>query len=432
MTMLPLEGIRVLDMTVVWAGPYCTTFLADLGAEVIRVESTSVFIPMTRGTRAHPTEAEVKGTPGFAGGLPGRTPGARPWNQAPVFNAHARNKLSMTLDLLRPGGMEVFKRLVKICDVLVENNATETMDKLGISFEMLQEENPGIIMLRMPAYGSTGPYQNFRAYGLHMEGVIGHTLLRGYPGMDPSTTTSVLVADAAAGTQGAFAVLAALNYRRRTGKGQLIELAQAENTIPFLGQFIMDYSMNGRIATTVGNRHPHAIQGCYPCLGDDRWVTITISGDKDWEAFCRALGDPEWASDQNFAGPASRFQHHDELDQHIGRWTSQLEQYQVMHLLQAAGVAAGPVMDQRDAYNDPHLNQRGMFEEVTQEDTGTHRYPGAPYKMSETPIKIRRGPVRLGEHNEYVYKTLLKYTDQEYAGLDAQGHISMDYRPEVP
>ena len=432
MTMLPLEGIRVLDMTVVWAGPYGTSFLADLGAEVIRVESTGVFIPMTRGMRAHPTDAELRNTPGFAGSLPGRTPGARPWNRAPVFNAHGRNKLSMTVDLLRPEGMEVFKRMVKISDVFMENNATETMDKLGISYEMLQEENPEIIMLRMPAYGNTGPYRNFRAYGLHMEGLIGHTLLRGYPGMDPSTTTSVLVADAAAGTQGAFAVLAALHYRRRTGKGQLIELAQAENTIPYLGQFFMDYSMNKRNTTTMGNRHPHFIQGCYPCRGEDRWVTITLYGDDDWEAFCRVIGNPSWCRDQKFADPPSRYRHHDELDRHISRWTGPRDHYQVMRLLQEAGVAAGPVMDQRDAYNDPHLDQRGMFEEVTQEDTGTHRYPRPPYVMSETPIGIRRGPVRLGEDNEYVYKTLLHYTDQEYSELESQGHIGMDFRPEVP
>ena len=430
--MLPLEGIRVLDMTVVWAGPYATSFLADLGAEVIRIESTGVFIPMTRGPRAHPTEAEVRSMPGFAGSLPGRTPGARPWNRAPGFNAHARNKHSMTVDLLRPEGMEVFKRLVKISDVFVENNPTETMEKLGISFEMLQDDYLWILLLRMPAYGNTGPYQNFRAYGLHMEGVIGHTLLRGYPGMDPSSTTSVLVADAAAGATGAFAVLAALHYRRRTGKGQLIELAQAENTIPYLGRFFMDYSMNKRNSTTMGNGHPHFIQGCYPCLGDDRWVTITISGDDDWEAFCRVLGNPSWCRDQKFADTASRYRHHNELDSHISRWTGQQDHYQVMHLLQEAGVAAGPVMDQRDAYDDPHLDQRGMFEEVSQEDTGTHRYPRATYIMSETPMGFRRGPVRMGEDNEYVYKTLLHYTGQEYAELEAQGHIGMDYRPEVP
>jgi len=180
----------------------------------------------------------------WAGATPGRVPGARPWNRYPIFNAHARNKLGMTLDFFRPGGMDIFKRLVKISDVFVENNPTSTMENLGISYPLLQEQNPGIIMLRMPAYGNTGAYRNHRAYGLHIEGVIGHTLQRGYADMDPSANSTVLMSDAAGGTQGAFAVLAALHHRKRTGRGQLIELSQAENTLPYLGQSFMDFSMN--------------------------------------------------------------------------------------------------------------------------------------------------------------------------------------------
>ncbi len=432
MPKLPLEGVRILDITVVWAGPYCTSFLADLGAEVIRIESLNTFVPLGRGPMAHPTEEDLKGMSPWAGATPGRVPGARPWNRYPIFNAHARNKLGMTLDFFRPGGMDIFKRLVKISDVFVENNPTSTMENLGISYSLLQEQNPGIIMLRMPAYGNTGAYRNHRAYGLHIEGVIGHTLQRGYADMDPSANSTVLMSDAAGGTQGAFAVLAALHHRKRTGRGQLIELSQAENALPFMGQSFMDFSMNGRNASTLGNRHPYAVQGCYPCKGDDRWVTITLFDDKDWAAFVQALGIPDWCREENFADAISRYRHHDELDRYIAQWTEQLESNDVMRLLQSVGVAAGPVMDQRDAYEDPHLNEREVFEEVYQEDTGTHRYPGAPYKMSETPIKIRRGPVRLGEDNEYIYKTLLNCTGEEYAELEAQGHIGMDYPEDMP
>ena len=424
---LPLEGVRVLDMSVVWAGTYCATLLADMGAEVIRVESTTHPAPLTRGVMAHPPESLIQNSPPLFGGMPGRVPGARPWNRSPVFNAHGRNKLSMTVDLLRPEGMNIFARLVEISDVFVENNVTETMDKLGISYDMLRERRQDIVMLRMPAYGSTGRYSNFRSLGIHMEGTIGHSLLRGYTDMDPSANTQVYVADAAAGAQGAFSVMAALHYRRRTGKGQLIELAQAENAMPFLGQFFMDYSMNGRSASTIGNRHPTAIQGCYPCKGDDRWVNITIFNDHDWEAFRGALGQPEWAADPRFATHVSRHRSHDEIDDHISEWTRQRDHYEVMRVLQDAGVAAGAVMDQRDAYADPHLRERGAFEEVTQEDTGTHLYPGAPFKMSEPALRIRRGPVRLGEDNEYVYKTLLQVSDEEYAELERGGHIGMDY-----
>ncbi|MCH7746192.1 MAG: CoA transferase [Chloroflexi bacterium] len=432
MPKLPLEGFRILDMTVVWAGTYCATLLADMGAEVIRIESTKAFVPLTRGLMAHPTESLIKNSMPMLGGMPGRVPGARPWNRSPTFNAHARNKLSMTVDLLQPRGMEMFKRLVKTSDVFVENNVSETMDKLGISYDMLKEQNPDIIMLRMPAYGNTGQYKNFRSLGIHMEGTIGHSLLRGYADMDSSANTPVYVADAAGGAQGAFAVMAALHYRKRTGKGQLIELAQAENALPYLGQFFMDYSMNARNGSTIGNRHPYAIQGCYPCAGEDRWVNITLFDDRDWEAFCKAIGNPEWSKDERFANLISRHNSHDEIDTHISEWTRQRDHYEVMRLLQDAGVAAGAVMDQRDAYNDPHLNERGMFEEVTQEDTGTHLYPGAPFKMTEPPLTIRRGPVRLGEDNEYVYKTLLEVSDEEYAELEREGHIGMDYDESVP
>ena len=164
MSKLPLQGIRVLEFGVVWAGPYCGAFLAGLGAEVIKVESLKVFIPMTRGVIPRPTEDILKDSPpGVA--TPGRVPGQRPWNRMPLFNAHASNKLGMTVDLLQPKGQEALRRLIAVSDVIVENNPTETMEKLGISYEMLREQNPSIIMLRMPAYANEGPYQNHRSFG---------------------------------------------------------------------------------------------------------------------------------------------------------------------------------------------------------------------------------------------------------------------------
>lgn len=432
MPTLPLEGVRIIDLTLVWAGPYATALLADLGAEVIRVESTRFFPPLTRGVMARPSEQFIKDFLVWVAGMPGRQVGNRPWNRWPLFNSHARNKRSMTLDLLRPNGMELFQRLVAISDVLVENNPTETMEKLGITYAGLQGIKPDIVMVRMPAFGNTGDYKNYRGVAPMNEDVAGHNCLRGYPDMDATGITSVYAADAASGAAAAFAVLTALHYRRRTGKGQLVELAQVENFFPYLGQAMLDYTMNGRVQTTLGNRHPYAIQGCYPCKGDDRWVCITIFDDRDWEAFCNALGNPQWTQEERFSDLLSRRRRHDELDRHIADWTREQDHYRVMRLLQAAGVAAGPVMDQRDAYNDPHLNDRKMFEEAYQEDTGTHLYPGAPFKMSDAPIRIRRGPVRLGEDNEYVYKRLLHISDEEYAALEAEGHIGMDYAEGVP
>ena len=431
MPKLPLQGIRVLEFGVVWAGPYCAAFLAGMGAEVIKIESIKKFIPMTRGQIPRPTGEDLRNLPTSVGATPDRLPGKRPWNRIPLFNAHASNKLGMTVDLLQPKGKKALMDLIDISDVIVENNPTETMEKLGISYEQIRETNPGLIMCRMPAYANEGPYQNHRSFGFHIEGVVGHTLLRGYSDMDPSAVTSVLMGDAASGTQGAFAVLSALHHRRRTGKGQLIELSQAENLIPFMGEAFMDYTMNGRNQSTLGNRHPVAIQGCYPCLGKDRWVTITIAGDDDWRGLCQVMGDPEWSQESGFRDPIVRYERHDEIDEQISQWTRSLEPQQVMRLLQEKGVAAGIVMDQRDAYADPHLNERGAFEEAYQEDTGRHLYPGAPYKMSETPSKIRRGPVRLGEDNKYVYQELLGYSAEEYAVLEEEGHIGMDYHPDV-
>ena len=432
MPKLPLEGVRIVDLTVVWAGPYATVLLADLGAEIIRVESTRFFNPISRGTMAHPSEAMINNIPMWLGGMPGREIGKRPWNRWPFFNSHGRNKLSMTVDLLQPRGKEILYQLVGISDVLIENNVTETMEKLGITYEALKEVKPDIVMVRMPAFGSTGDYKNYRALGAMIEDAAGHSSLRGYADMDATGATSVAPSDAAAGSGAAFAVLAALHYRRRTGKGQLVEVPQLENFLPYLGQAIMDYTMNGRVQTTLGNRHPFAVQGCYRCKGEDRWVNISIFNERQWGAFCRALDNPSWSQQGKYADAVLRYKYHDELDSHIQEWTRQHDPYEVMRILQNAGVPAGPVMDQRDAYEDPHLQERGVFEQSYQEDCGTHWYPRAPFNLSDTPPRIRRGPVRLGEDNEYVYKTLLQVSDDEYAELEREGHIGMDYEPEVP
>ena len=431
MARLPLEGLRVLEITVVWAGPYCGSFLADLGAEVIRVESTKAFVPLSRGAGPRLTQAQIENLPLYSGGTPGYVPGERPFNRSPMFNSHARNKRSMTVNLMDPGGREIFDRLVSISDVLVENNPTETMEKLGISYETLKAVKDDIIMLRMPSYGSDGPYRNFRAHGVHIEGVVGHTMLRGYEDTDPSYNTTVLMSDAAAGAQGAFAVLAALNHRKRTGQGQLVELGQAENVFSFLGEYYMDYLMNGRTHGPTGNRHPRALQGCYPCApedgNDDRWVVITVYDNEQWHALCEIIGAADLAGDAELADAAARHARQAEIDPRIAAWTRTQTPADAMNILQRAGIPAGAVMNQADAFADPHVQRRQFFQEAYQEDCGTHLYPGPLYKMSATPLGIRRGPAMFGQDNEYVYRELLGYTAEEYAALEAAGHIGTDY-----
>ena len=431
MARLPLEGLRVLEITVVWAGPYCGSFLADLGAEIIRVESTKAFVPLTRGAAPHLTRAEIDNLPLYSGGTPGRMPGDRPFNRSPMFNSHARNKRSMTVNLLDPGGREIFDRLVAISDVLVENNPTETMEKLGISYESLKAVKDDIIMLRMPAYGSTGPYRDFRAHGVHIEGVVGHTMLRGYEDTDPSYNTTVLMSDAAAGAQGAFAVLAALRHRKRTGEGQLVELGQAENVFPFLGEYYLDYAMNGRTHGTLGNRHPRAIQNCYPCAGENRWVVITVYDERQWLALCDVIEAESLAQDDELADAQARLSRQPEIDAAVSAWTRRQSSESAMRTLQERGIPAGPVMNQADAFADPHIESRGFFREAFQEDCGTHLYPGPLYQMSRTPLGIRRGPVMFGQDNEYVYRELLGYSAEEYAAFEAAGHVGTDYADGV-
>jgi crotonobetainyl-CoA:carnitine CoA-transferase CaiB-like acyl-CoA transferase len=339
----------------------------------------------------------------------------------------------MTVDVTRQKGMEIFKRLIKKCDVFLENNSPQTMEKLGITYQMLRDEKPDIIYVRMPAFGLSGPYRDFRAYGSHIEAFSGHSMLRGYLDMDPTSSSLVVASDASAPVHAAFAVISALLYRDRTGNGQLVELAQVESFIPFLAYQLTDYAMNRRVQSTSGNRFPGAApSGCYRCKGEDKWVMIVCHNDKEWEGFCRALGNPLWTKDKKFADALSRYKNQDELNKLIQQWTIQNDSFKIFHLLQKEGVPAAPVEDYRDAYNDPHLKARGFFEQITQADCGTHFYPGVPWKFSKTPLSIHLPPCRLGEHNEYIYKRIIGVSDDEYTELQKEGHVGMDFIPEIP
>ena len=434
---LPLRGIRVIDLTVVWSGPYATQMLADWGAEVIRVESCQHWQTYTRGTEARPSQSTIGrkvALPWFRG-YPEWKAHPRSWNRFPWFNTHARNKLSMTVDLMRPEGMDIFKRLVPKADLLIENNSVDTMDKMGISYELLKELKPDIIMIRMPGWGLTGPYSGYRAFGLQMEHTCGHSYIRGYKDTPPTTLTTSFHCDAVAGGTAAFTALMALRQRGRTGRGQFIEIPQIESMIPQLGQSIMDYTMNGRVQTTVQNWHPSlamAPHNCYRCRGDDRWINITVTSEDEWQALCGVMGHPDWTREERFADTLSRVKNQEALDERIEAWTMTQENIPLMHRLQEAGVPAGAVYNAADVFADPHLKERGFFQEMTQEDCGTHLYHGLPWKASKTPNQLRLPPCRLGEHNEYVYKQVIGVSDEEYTELERAGHIGMDFIPSIP
>jgi crotonobetainyl-CoA:carnitine CoA-transferase CaiB-like acyl-CoA transferase len=433
---LPLEGVRVLDLTVVWAGPFATQILADLGAEVIKLENPHHWAGYTRGVGARPEPEAVRNMVPWYGGYPDDQPGPEPWNRcAGVVNLF-RNKRSATIDLRDPRGMEVFLRLVERSDVVYENNATATMPKLGITYERLRAANPGIIFVRAPAFGFSGPYADYRALGPNVEGFIGHQLMRGYPDMDASTNTSIFPSDYMSGAHGAFAVMAALRQRDLAGEnpsGQLIELPQVESAIPMFTEAIMDWVLNGRLHRPIGNRDIHgaAPSGVYPSAGDDQWLALTVCDDADWPALCRLLERPDLANDATLATAGGRMRRHDELDAAIGAWTAKHDRRWLFESLQAAGIPAAPVLDAREAWDDPQLVERGFFERVSHPAIGDYPWPGMLYRMPGTPLSIRCTPATLGEANEYVYRELLGLGDREWEELLASGMIATSFADGV-
>ncbi len=418
MKRLPLEGIRVIETADVWAGPYTCSLLGDLGAEVIKVESIQRM--STRGTMLRPP----KQAPGYVD----KDPGERPWERASVFNGVNRNKLGITLNLKDPDGVDLYKRLVRISDIVVENYATGVLDNLGIGYKVLREINPGIIMVSMPLFGATGPYKDYRGNGGTCDPIAGHTLLRCYEDGDPYYIGQTVHTDAVSSTTAVFALLAALFYRRRSGLGQYLDLSQCEGIMPHLGEAIMDYTMNGRVAQSTGNRGTvNAPHGCYRCKGDDRWVTIAITSDKEWTLLQEVMGNPDWPKSDKFQDALSRVENQDELDRHIADWTSGKDHYEVMQLLQKVGIAAGTVIDHAEAYADPHVGARGFFQRVTHPVAGTHEYPGNPWKFTKTPASIRRPSNCLGEHNKQVLCGILGLSSDEFQSLEDRRIIGDTY-----
>ncbi|HRC62052.1 MAG TPA: CoA transferase [Dehalococcoidia bacterium] len=430
---LPLEGLRVIDFTVVWAGPYATMHLADWGAEVIRIESRQHLAPNTRGQLAHMTRAMVANNPAAASWYPDGEPGADPWNRNALFNGHGRGKKSMTIDLSRPEGQEQFERLVAQADALIENNLPPNIEKQGITWERLSKINPRLVLVRVPAFGLEGPYRAYRTLGNHMESIAGHPVIRAYPDLSLEYAPTGVPADAASGIGGATALLLGIRYRDRTGKGLMMELATAENMVGLLGEFVMDYTINGREWEHMGNDHwwlaPHNV---YPCQGDDTWVTIAARNDEEWRALCGVMLRPDLASDPRFIDNANRHAHRRELDRIIGAWTVNADARWIMHRLQAAGVPAGVVNTEPGILADPQHRARDFFQEIEHPSTGRQLHPRRAWRASRTPERPMRHPPRLGEDNEYVYRELLGFSEERYQEWVASGHIGMAYEDSVP
>ena len=379
---LPLSGIRVVDLTHDWAGPHATRMLADFGAEVIKVENSRRMDSMRGAFKEN-----------------------QAYNHHPRWFQINRNKLSITLNLRNRGDVAVFKRLVATSDVVVESSRVGVMERFGLGYYVLREVRPDIIMVSMSGFGHTGPESSYGGYGGALEPISGIQSLTGYEKFEKPVR--IREVDVTNGLMGACAIMTALVDRQRTGRGQFIDLSQVEAaTIAVAGEHLLEYAMNGTQTLPVGNRNPRCSpQGCYRCSGHDKWLTLVVRTEEEWQCLCEIIGHTDLIGDPRFATPHARAQHHDEVDCLIEQWTLAQSHVEAMRLFQQAGLRAGAVLNVSDLVADPHLQERNYFQ-CLEGDT-TQRFPGFPFKLSGTTPKVKKKGPRLGEHNKYVLCELL-------------------------
>ena len=403
---LPLSGVRIIEPGQVWALPYAISPLAAYGAEVIKVESA-----------VRPDSS--RGSP-----QPDSQVGDQPWNNGGMYHEANRNKLGISLDLNTDRGKELFKELVSVSDVVAQNFPPRVMRNFGLDYPELRKIKPDIIVLDSTAYGSSGPWENYIGYGSSLQAVTGLTYLTGYEDSGP-VQGGILFNDTLGALNATYAILLALAHRERTGEGQWIDLSQYEAGVAHLGEAFMEYEMNGVAPTRRGNSHPdHAPYGLYPCAGDDGWVSITVTSDAEWANFGRAVGEA-WASNRDWETAESRLSQRKSLDEAIGRWTSDKDKHEVMHLLQSSGVACGAVYNTRDIATDAHHADRGFFE-ISQhpEPVGPRPHSAPLFGLTGVDRPPDRLAPRFGEANRKVFQELLGRTDQEYDELMDQQVIS--------
>lgn len=400
-----LDGLRVLDLTAWQAGPTVSMVLGDMGAEIIKIEA-------------------IQRLDGWRGA-------GDAYETSPNWNGLNRNKLGLTLDLTQPEGLDVFRQLVKIADIVVENYTPRVMENFGLAYDVLAQLNPRIIMLSLSGFGATGPWRDYLAFAFPTEEMSGLAQLTGYEG-GPPELIGPPVTDALAGMMGTFSVLVALEHRRRTGRGQYIDCSQIEALTGLVGEQVVGYEMNGRVPDRQGNRHewmaPH---GVYQCDGDDSWISIAVSSDEQWQRLCEAIGRADLAADPRLSVASGRLQHQDEVDAAISEWTRGQSHYKAMHDLQGRGVPAGAVLSPSELLSDPHLEARGFFMPLERDQIGAHPFPGPAFKLSRTPGTLRRPAPFLGEHNDYVLRELLNLSDATIADLQEKKVIGDKPLPQL-
>ncbi len=390
-----LKGVRVADFGHVLAGPYATMLLGAMGAEVIKIE-----------TQKRPDEQRVQHGAGAS----------KDFESSSNFFEINLNKLSVSLDLSLPKGRDLARRIVGVSDIVMENMRPGVMDKLGLGYKDLVKVKPDLIMLSLSGYGATGPYREFTAYAPCFSCFGGQAVLTGYADAEPNTLTSSC--DSRAGTAATFAMLMALNIRELTGQGQYIDVSSSEVLNAMVGDQMMDYAMNKRSPVRTGNHDAFmAPHNCYRCKGEDRWISIAVATEEEWRNLIVAMGNPNWASDEDFSTQHRRWLNQDRLDALIQEWTLNQRADDLMEKLQSHGVAAMPSFKAEDLFSNDHLLARGGVAEITHPVLGKRKTITPPWKMSETPAKIFRTAPLLGEHNNYVLNELLGVSKDELAQL---------------
>ena len=408
MPILPLSSYRIVDFGTAWAGPMAAQLLADLGAEVIKVETRTRLDGLRLG---RPMVGED-----LAGGDRGL------WSELqPVFHGINRNKLGVTLNLKTEAGLDLVRQLIVQSDVVMNNYSPGVLERLGLHYPQLRQLCPDIILVSMPSVGESGPLKDILAYAPIIQALSGLMSLVGYSQDEPLVgELQAPWSDVVAAMHAALATVAALRHRSRTGEGQFIEVAQLEATTSMLGEGILEYQMAGRALKPRGNYDPDfAPHNNYPCAGDDQWVSIAVRTEEEWQSFCRALGNPDWTGDPRFADKKSRLLNSPELDRLLTAWTHQHTREEVTRLLQQHGVAAMPVMNIEDQFADPHWQERRAYVDIEHPHVGAEWLYGMPWLLSDTPGSVRTPAPLLGQHNEYVFCHLLGLSVGELERLQA-------------
>lgn len=397
----PLEGVRIADFGWILAGPYATAWLGSMGAEVIRIESQSRL------------DFHRQNLGAGADGVPGINRGA-------VFNSLNFSRKSLRLNLSTPKGLELAKELVRQSDIVMENYAAGVMEKMGLGYDVLKEINPRVVMIATSPLGQIGPDHAATGWGPNVQAYAGLPHLTGYQGGPPSGLGG-LYPDFMIGTVMAFTALSALHARNRTGEGQYVDLSMAQIVSTMIPEGIMEFAMNGLEPPRPGNRSSqHVPRGVYRCLGEDKWVSIEVDSSEAWQGLAEALGKPEWVSDNRFVSADRRQAHHDEIDETITAWTRERSHYDVMHLLQAAGVNAAPCLDPHELLEDEGMADRDLYVEMDHPEVGTRKVAGLPGRYSDIEA-LDYGPAPLfGQHSKEICGELLGVDTEEYERLVAE------------